>query len=273
MSATPRAAVPSAAASSPFASPPSAPWADADAAFFAEQLARSDYARNLGDTLRALYGGRPRSLIDIGAGSGLLGQAVIARGGRWCAIEPNAHMRGRLAGLAEVRPDLSIEIRDAVWQELAPADPAAPADLVLCANIPGPIGQARALHARTRPLGRMLAWIVPAQAGPRSWCLAGFLPSHLHGEDITPGDRLALDELGGDLAPDTVHLVPWTFRALFPDRAAARAHMLDHLGRRGHVVDDLEARLDRHLDLALVEADGGVIAEAPKLSAVFLWHS
>ena len=73
MSATPRAAVPSAAASSPFASPPSALWADADAAFFAEQLARSDYARNLGDTLRALYGGRPRSLIDIGAGSGLLG--------------------------------------------------------------------------------------------------------------------------------------------------------------------------------------------------------
>ncbi|WP_449220276.1 class I SAM-dependent methyltransferase [Tistrella mobilis] len=271
MSTLSEAAAPSAATGSPPVPLP-APWADPDAAFFADQLARSDYARNLGDTLRALYGGRPRSLIDIGAGSGLLGQAVIARGGRWCALEPNAHMRGRLAGLAEARPDLSIEIRDAVWQELAPSDPAVPADLVLCANIPGPIGQARALHARTRPLGRMLAWIVPAQAGPRSWCLSGFLPAHLHGEDITPGDRLALDELGGDLAPDTVHLVPWTFRAVFPDRAAARAHMLDHLGRRGHAVDNLEARLDRHLDLALVEGGDGVIAEAPKLSAVFLWH-
>jgi hypothetical protein len=268
MSATPGAA----AAAGPPPLPSPVPWADADAAFFADQLARSDYARNLGDALRGLYGGRPRSLIDIGAGSGLLGQAVIARGGRWCAIEPNAHMRGRLAGVAEARPDLSIDIRDGVWQDLTPCDPAAPADLVLCANIPGPIGAARALHARTRPLGRRLAWIVPAQAGPRSWCLAGFLPTHLHGEDITPGDRLALDELGSDLVPDMVHLVPWTFQAFFPDRAAARAHMLDHLHRRGHVVDDLERRLDRHLDLALMPAEEGVIARAPKLSAVFVWH-
>ncbi|MFD0387124.1 hypothetical protein ACFQ4K_03660 [Tistrella bauzanensis] len=52
-----------------------APWGDADAAFFAEHLDRSDYARNLGECLRALMGGRVRSLIDVGAGSGCLALA------------------------------------------------------------------------------------------------------------------------------------------------------------------------------------------------------
>ena len=46
MSATPRAAVPSAAASSPFASPPSALWADADAAFLIGECGQ-DQAKGL----------------------------------------------------------------------------------------------------------------------------------------------------------------------------------------------------------------------------------
>ncbi|GGB49125.1 hypothetical protein GCM10011505_32750 [Tistrella bauzanensis] len=251
-----------------------APWGDADAAFFAEHLDRSDYARNLGECLRALMGGRVRSLIDVGAGSGVLGLGLIARGGHWTAWEPNAHMRGRLAAVVAGRTDLTLDVRADGWQALDTAPMADPADLVLCANIPGPIGAAQALHARTRGRGRNLAWVVPAQAGPRSWCLSGFLPDDLHGDDTTPGHSLCLDELGPDHAPDLVHLVDWRFRARFADHAAARDHMIDRLARRhGPVSDDLAHRLDRHLDQALMPADdGGVIAEAPKVSAILLWH-
>lgn len=246
---------------------PAEVWNDADAAFFAEQLAQSDYVAEVGGALRDLLGPLA-SLADVGAGSGILGLSLLRPGAEWIAYEPNAFMRGLIAAAA--RPDLRLTLRETCWQALE-GEAAGLAEVALCANIPGTTGQAAALYEATRRLARRaLVWVVSAQAGPRTFCLSGFLPDELHGLDTTPGYRLTLEELGVARAPCALRLVDWTFTARFASRAAARQHFVRKLGI-GRDPDRLR-RLDRHLDEALRPEGGQWRAEAPKRSALLLWH-
>lgn len=261
--------LPSAAEPPPGDPLPPAIWSDRDAAFFADHLAGSDYVEKVGGRLAELTGPVP-SLLDIGAGSGILGARLLAAGGSWTAIEPNAHMRGRIAALAAAR-GLRLALHDTVWQAL-PAAALAPADLVLCANIPGTTGEARRVLEATRPLARgALAWVVSAQAGPRTYCLSGFLPAAVHGSDMRPGYLLTLAELGAEAQPDEIAFADWSFLALFPTRAAALAHFLEKLGPE---LDPTRRRaLDRHLDTALAPTERGWLAIAPKRSAILIWRA
>lgn len=240
---------------------PAAVWPDAAAAFYAACLDRSDYAATVGRALRQALA-PATTLLDIGAGSGLLGRAMLQPGGRWTAVEPNAHMRGRLAGAAGVvRP----RVIDAAWESLPQL---ARHDVVLCANIPGPIDRPRMLLQVCRPLARRaVAWVVPAQPGPRGPCLAGLLPAHLHGEDETPGVDLTLAALPSDERPDQRIDVDWTFRALFADQAAARRYFTDQYGDRLGNDRALDAVLAPHLKAVA----GGLQAEARKRSAILIW--
>ncbi len=240
---------------------PSAVWPDAAAAFFAAGLDRSDYAATVGRALRRALA-PVTALLDIGAGSGVLGQAMLQPGSRWTAVEPSLHMRARLENTAGlVRP----RVIDAGWEDL-PA--LARHDVVLCANIPGLTDRPRALLEICRPLARRaIAWVVPAQAGPRGPCLAGLLPPHLHGEDETPGVDLTLAALAPGDRPGRRVDIDWTFRALFPDRAAARRYFTDHYGDRLGG----EAELDAVLAPQLKAVAGGLQAEARKRSAILIW--
>ncbi|MFX8680927.1 hypothetical protein ABTM69_19970, partial [Acinetobacter baumannii] len=86
------------------------------AAFYAACLDRSDYAATVGRALRQALA-PVTALLDIGAGSGLLGRAMLQPGSRWPAVEPSAHMRGRLEhGAGVVRP----RVIDAAWENLPP---------------------------------------------------------------------------------------------------------------------------------------------------------
>ena len=244
-------------------------WNDRDAAFYAEHLAASDYLTTVGETLRRLVGATDH-LIDVGAGSGLLGRSLLNDGGHWRAFEPNAYMRGCIQTLAAQSPSVRLNLHADLWQDI-PTLMLPPADVVLCANIPVDSGQAVAFVEATRPLAkRALVWNLPAQQGPRTYCLSGFLPPSLHGSDCTPGYLLALEELGERLRPDSVHFTRWHFSTVFPTYANALAHFLEKLPPLG--VERRE-ELEAYLEVNLEKVNNGLVARAPKVAASLVWQN
>ena len=79
------------------------------------------------EAVRWLAGGQPRDVVDLGAGTGKLTQALVARGHRVTAVEPLDEMRAQLQA---VLPDVTALTGNA---EAIPA-PDASADVVTCAQ-------------------------------------------------------------------------------------------------------------------------------------------
>ena len=240
-------------------------WSNAEARFYAEALATSDYADTVGSALKALLGDIP-SLLDVGAGSGVLGRMLAGRDGRWTAVEPNRFMAHTLA--AGRRPPNRI-VRD-VWRNLDRHEDMVH-DTVLAANVGGPLDCATEFVRALRPLAaRQLCWTVSAQQGPRRYCLSGFLPPELHGEDETPAFEIALEKLGNKLAPDHIAFVDWTFRAVFPSPGEAEEHFAarfpaDDPAYRGTLADWITHRLKL--------TSTGWVAQAKKSTAILLWRN
>ncbi len=242
-------------------------WSDPEARFYAQGLSTSDYVARVGAALKGLLG-EVDSLLDVGAGTGALGRLLVGTRGRWTAVEPNNFMATLLEREAAKAPGRCRVIRD-VWQTLPRHDGLAH-DGVLAANMGGPIGDAGRFVDALRPLARRwLCWTVPAQKGPHRYCLSGFLPPELHGEDEVPGVARVLARLGPGNAPDQVAFADWTFRAVFPDRRAANEHFLTRFGgddsRRQRALRDC-------LAAALKPTAAGWIAEAKKTTAILLWR-
>lgn len=243
-------------------------WDDREADFYADCIGRSDYARTVGSLLETAGFRNLASVIDIGAGDGTLSIPALHQGGTLTAIEPQPAMGRRLSSRCAGRVRLGL--LEARWQQVLGTLPRHEA--VFAANIPGLTASSDRLYDAARPRWRtVMAWVVPAQKGPRSFCLAGLLPQHLHGGDETPGVALTLTSLGRQRAPDSVTTVPWTFRAIFQNHDDARAHVRRRMGltpgdpRIRDVDEALEGRL-RTL------ADGRVEALVPKVSAVLIWR-
>lgn len=249
--------------------PPPFVWPDHEAAFYTEHLAASNYVERVGGRLLELLGPQPQ-LLDIGAGSGILGRHLLAPGGQWTAVEPNAYMRGCIQRLAEQAPAVALKLHDGLWQDLGDLA-LAPAQTVLCANIPVSDGQTQAFLDRVRPLaGRTLVWNLPAQEGPRTYCLSGFLPPELHRSDMTPGYQWALAELAASDQPDAIHFTDWAFSTVFATPETALMHFRDKLG----VLDGAAlGRLERHLQDHLQKVPAGWLASAPKRAASLIWQS
>ncbi|MBV8165445.1 MAG: class I SAM-dependent methyltransferase [Alphaproteobacteria bacterium] len=246
-------------------------WSDAAARFHAEALAQSDYVAVVGGALRAALGPCP-SLLDIGAGCGSLGASLLDRTARWTAIEPNRFMQRALRRRAAAEPDWRLTVLGCRWQDAAPAMLAGHA-VVLCANIPGltpsPTDHPAPLLAHLRTGADRVAWVVPAQAGPRRFCLSGLLPPALHGEDTVPGHERTLAALGPRQAPRSLVLVDWTFRCRFDDLDRARRHLAASYGEPAW--DQPGSALDHALRAVLRPSDDGLIAEVEKRSALMLW--
>lgn len=242
-------------------------WGDAQARLYADTIAASDYAARVSP----LLGGAWTEVLDIGAGTGELTRPRLSPGARWIAIEPHEVMVRHLVGL---RPRLAerrirLDVLQVAWQALPPS---VAGDDLLAANLGAthhePAAFFEAMRGRWR---RAMHWVVAAQHGPSTFCLAGFLPAELHGADTTPAVERTLAALGASRAPRSVRLADWAYRCVFADAAAAQAHFLDRLGleadsARGREVVAYVARHARPVAL-------GVEVGCAKRSAVLTWAS
>lgn len=241
--------------------PRAAIWSDAEARLYAEALDGSDYGQRIGAALATALPA-PTSLLDLGAGAGHPVQRWLPPQAHWTALEPNAYLRGRL--LAHRRP--LMRVLDALWQEV-PQLGLPPHDIAFCANISGPLEAPRALLGLMRAHAtRAVAWVVPAQRGPRRWCLAGALPAALHGECEEPAVEQVRAALGPNQQPSRQALIPWTFHARFASLAAAAAYCATRLP------EVPQAAIAAHLAATAEPLAGGAARlRAPKLSALLIW--
>jgi len=241
-------------------------WPDREARFYARALDRSDYRAAAGTALAAALP-PPGDLIDVGAGGGHPLLDWLPPGAAWTALEPSRYLRARLGRLSRTsRP--ALRPNAAGWQRLGEFPRH---EVAFAANIGATQEAPRALLAAMRGrASRAVAWIVPAQRGPKRWCLAGALPAALHGEDEAPAVGRVLDALGAG-GPDARLDFAWTFRARFADRAAAEAYCAGRMGLGAG--DPRRGAIRAHLaDAARPLPDGGVELAAPKRSALLVWH-
>lgn len=243
-------------------------WPDRAARFYAGALDRSDYTAAAATALRGLLG-TPDSLLDIGAGDGQPVAAWLPATSHWTALEPNRYLRARLGRLARTTHPLLRPLA-APWEAL-PGLGLQRHAVALAANTAGPQSVPHPLLALMRSQATSaVAWIVPSQRGPRRWCLSGALPATLHGEDERPAVSLVLERLGVAARPDRSGEFSWTFRARFPDAAAAHAHCAAQLALAPDAA--CHAVLAAHLESVLAPLpEGGVELAAPKLSTVLVW--
>ncbi len=241
-------------------------WSDRAARFYARGMDRSDYGAQASAALLAVLG-RPASLLDLGAGAGHPALGWVMPEAPWFAVEPSRYLRARLDRVSRTTHP-GLRPIDAQWQELPPLPPV---DVALAANTSGPLETPdRLLDLMRFCATRAVAWIVPAQRGPKRWCLSGALPAHLHREDERPAVAAVLAALGPQRQPSRSALFPWSFSARFDTREEAFAHCAMQL--RLTVEDERRDALTEHLRIALKPLpDGGFELSAPKLSALLIW--
>ncbi|MDB5380145.1 MAG: Methyltransferase type 11 [Rubritepida sp.] len=241
-------------------------WPDRAARFYAHGMDRSDYGAQAASALLAALG-RPASLLDLGAGAGHPALGWVAPESPWFAVEPSRYLRARLGRLSRTSHP-GLRPIDAQWQELPPIPRV---EMALAANTSGPLEAAEQLLGLMRFCAtRAIAWIVPAQRGPKRWCLSGALPAPLHREEEKPAVAAVLAALGPQRQPNRSALFPWSFSARFETREEAFAHCATQL--RFTSEDERHDALREHLRTALKPlAEGGLELSAPKLSALLIW--
>jgi hypothetical protein len=205
-------------------------------ALYASAIDGSDYVERVAPLARRLV---PEigNLVDIGAGGGQLGAALLAPGRRWTAIEPSPTMQRRLAARA--------------------------------ATMPGYFGDPQAFLARCqRWATRHVVWVVAAQKAPKGLILAACLPREWHREDETPGIDLVMPRLGTDL-PHRMDAVDWTFSLALPDLPAFAAFQADRLGWPPD--DPRRPQLFDHLHKQAEPTPAGLRLSCHRRSAILVW--
>lgn len=238
---------------------------EAQARLYLDILEESDYAQRVAPVVGTDY----HDVLDIGAGNGVLTRRCLARPARWLAVEPNQAMG---AALAALRPGLDMQGIDLThlplcWEALPPT---VAAETVFAFNIGATHhGAGTLFDSLAGRCQRAMVWVVPAQRGPSTFCLAGFLPPELHGADMTPAHERTLAALSAEQQPNRIDFVDWQCRLCFPSRAAAAAHFLDRLNLESDsaggraVVDYLGSRVD--------PGSEAVRIACAKRSAVMFW--
>lgn len=163
----------------------------------------------------------------------------------------------------------TLEIHACTWQEL-PA--AVCARRLLAANLGATHHEASVFFDAM--VGRWqddMHWVVAAQAGPSSFCLAGFLPPELHGCDTRPAFESTLEQLGPARAPDDIRFADWLCRFVFADLPTAQAHFLNRLALAPDTAEAVE--VCRHLARHALPMADGIEVSCAKRSAVMSWHA
>jgi len=241
-------------------------WNNEHALFYAQTITQSDYAAQLAP----LVPPSAASVLDIGAGNGALVRHCLKPGATWIAVEPNWEMQNQLIAMKKdlVRNRVALRLMPCQWQSLPPY---LNADVVYAFNLGATHAEALAFHDAMRPRARkLMCWVVPAQAGPSTFCLSGFLPAELHGADTRPAFEKTLAMLGAKSAPTRLQFADWTYRVAFASVAAAQAHFLDRLGLTPDT--DRGREVSTFVATHCVPDVGGVIAQCAKRSAVMTWE-
>lgn len=240
-------------------------WDDGQARFYAETVESSDYVARVAPLLDARWD----SFLDVGAGSGALGVRLIRDDSHWQAVEPQPAMRELLERQRRVVTprNATLEIHACPWQDLPRP---VRARQLLAANLGATHHDAAAFFdAMADRWHDSMHWVVAAQAGPSTFCLAGFLPPELHGSDVRPAFERTLDQLGHERAPVRIRFVDWHCRFVFPDLPAAQAHFLDRLA----LIPSTPRGADvcRHVARHASQTVRGVEVGCAKRSAVMAW--
>lgn len=240
----------------------------AHARLYLRMMAQSDYASRLAPVVGKNYS----DILDIGAGSGSVTRHCLAAGARWCAVEPNPAMGEALAAQipALTARGIRLEHVAARWQDLPQA---VDANTVFAFNIGDNHHAAAALFDALAPRARReMVWIVPAQAAPASFCLAGFLPADFYGDNAAnrqPAVERTLEQLGESRQPAQIDYIDWQCRFNFSTRKEAIQHFLERLDCSANSVQG--CALLAYLDRALHPAGKGYPVACAKRSAVVRW--
>jgi len=127
--------------------------------------------RKYGALKRELFGGLPRTVLELGAGDGA-NLRYLSPGTRVIAIEPNVHMHRRLRARA-ARLAVHVDVQAATAEALPLADGTVDAvisSLVLC-TVPDPARALAEVRRVLRPGGRY--WCIEHLAAPEGTALAG----------------------------------------------------------------------------------------------------
>jgi hypothetical protein len=229
---------------------------------YASAIDTSDYVARVAPLVRRLVP-EVGDIIDIGAGGGQLGAALLGPRASWTTIEPSPTMQRRLAGLPTPPTIIPHGWADDGFS-------CAPADTVLAATMPGYFDGPAGFLARCRTWARhRIIWIVPAQNGPKGLILAACLPREWHGEDETPGIDRVLPKLAADL-PDHSDVTDWTFSLVLPELRPFAAFQADRLGWAPN--DPRRSDLLAHLTEQAEPVPGGLRLSCHRRSAVLVWN-
>jgi hypothetical protein len=231
---------------------------------YAAAIDTSDYVASIAPLVRQrvpVVG----ELLDVGAGGGQLGAALVGKDRPWTAIEPSPTMRARL-----VRLSPPPRIVAAGWE--AANVEASGHDTVLAATMPAFFDQPELFLARCRNWARhSVVWVVPAHAGPRGLCFAGCLPTAWHGEDETPGIDIVLRGLPPAARPHEISFVDWTFSGVVPDLVELADYLADRLAWPAS--DDRRGQMASHLAAQATRETAGFRLDISRKSAVLAWGS
>lgn len=242
-------------------------WDDRQASFYAQTIEASDFVERVAPWL----GSRWEDFLDVGAGSGALGARLVSDAGRWAAVEPQGAMR---ALLEHQRTSLSargatLELHACTWQDLPTV---VRARRLLAANLGATHHEAgKFFDAMVGRWQDAMHWVVAAQAGPSTFCLAGFLPLELHGSQTQPAFERTLQALGPDRAPDDIRFADWQCRFVFADLPAAQAHFVDRLALAADC--DKAVEVCRYVARHALPTSAGLEVSCAKRSAVMTWRA
>ena len=235
------------------------------ARFYLAMIDQSDYAARIAP----LVGDGLLDVLDIGAGGGHITRRCLASGAKWLAVEPNPVMGEALADQRSSLLARGIHLTHLAlpWQDLpAPIS----AQTVQAFNLGASHHTAAeffaALAGRAR---REMVWVVPAQDGPSTFCLAGILPPEQHGSDTRPAFERTLEQLSDGDQPNRLDFVDWNCCMNFASPQAAIEHFLSRLHVRQQ--SDRGRAISKFLISRLKQEGAGHRLVCPKRSAVMRW--
>jgi len=239
-------------------------WSSDEANAYSRALQISSYVSAVvPDILRHV--GMCPSVLDVGAGDGRFSYALTRWGDAVTAVEPCAAMRPLLRKRLRGRRTTFV---DAPWWRFPELRKGFACGIA--ANVGAFKTAPNHLYARMRAMCQHMAWVVPAQQGPSSFCLSGIVSDWLGAASERPVYLSLLESLRPYQRPQKIIIRDWVFRRQFQNIDVATDALRQWLAVAGKDVlrPDVLSLIG---DIGVRDDVGRVTLECPKRSAILLW--